>query len=93
MFCIIVEDMRAEFEAFNRCNETVREGCQIVSMDVKALYPSMSWVATECAVKELIENSCMETYDVDWREVTKYVALMVPRETIEAEGLDLVVPK
>ena len=87
------EDMRAEFEIFNGYSVAVREECQLVSMDVKALYPSMSWTAIVCAVKEMIENSSMDIDDVDWREVAKYVAVMVPRDTIEAEGLSLVVPK
>ena len=48
------EDMRAAFEAFNDYDEETREGCQMVSMDVKALYPSMSWDAIVWAVKEMI---------------------------------------
>ena len=45
------------------------------------------------AVKEMIENSDLEIENVDWREVGKYIAVMVPQEQIEAEGLDNVIPK
>ena len=65
----------------------------MVSMDFKALYPSMSCDAIICAVKEMIMRSRMSIFDVDWREVAKYVAVEVSPEEIEAEGLTLVVPK
>ena len=65
----------------------------MVSIDFKALYPSMSCDAIICAVKEMIMRSRMSIFDVDWREVAKYVAVEVSPEEIEAEGLTLVVPK
>ena len=62
-------------------------------MDVKALYPSMKWADIVLAVKEMIENSDMDIENINWREADKYIAVMVPPEEIEREGLTLVIPK
>jgi hypothetical protein len=62
-------------------------------MDVKALYPSMEWDAIVAAVKEMILKSKMKVDNVDWREVAKYIAVEIPSEEIEKEGLSLVIPK
>ena len=52
-------------------------------MNVKALYPSMQWEDIVIAVKEMIEMSGLEIENVNWREVSKYIAVMVPAEVIE----------
>ena len=59
-------------------------------MDVKALYPSMQWEDIVIAVKEMIQMSGLEIESVNWREVCKYIAVMVPAEVIEKIGLTLV---
>ena len=64
-----------------------------MSMDVKALYPSMRWDEVICAVKEMIMMSVMRVENVDWPEVAKYIAVHVPPEEIQREGLCLVIPK
>jgi hypothetical protein len=46
-------------------------------MDVKALYPSMSWNAIVAAVIRMINNSEMAVENVDWHEVGKYLAVMM----------------
>ena len=61
--------MRAAFEEFNDCDIENREQFRIVSMDVKALYPSMRWQDIIKAVREMIENSDMIIDSVDWHEV------------------------
>ena len=43
--CKSSEEMRAAFEAFNQHEKEMRLKCRIISMDVKALYPCMSWDA------------------------------------------------
>ena len=91
--CMSSEEMRAGFEEFNDLSDELREGCRIISMDVKALYPSMTWKAIIEAVKDMIVNSELNIYDVDWCAVSRYIAVMVPPEEIEAEGLSLVIPK
>ena len=91
--CMSSEEMRGAFEEFNEYNSEIREGCKVVSMDVKALYPSMTWKAIVQAVKEMIKNSDLVIDDVDWLEVAKYIAVMVPKEEIEAERLERVIPK
>ena len=46
--------------------------CQILSMDVKALYPSMSWEEIKKSVKWLIiNNSDMVIDNVNWFEIGK----------------------
>ena len=62
-------------------------------MNIKALYPSMTWDDIVEAVMVLIENSKMVIDDVNWREFGKYVAVFVPDEVIEAHGLRNVVPR
>ena len=64
--------MRAAFEAFNNLDAATRAKCKIISMDVKALYPSMSWAEIMITVKEMILNSEMEIMNVDWAEFGKY---------------------
>ena len=67
--CRSCEEMRAALETFNKYNIETRTKCRIISMDVKALYPSMGWSAIVSAVKEMIENSNMQIQNVDWHEV------------------------
>ena len=55
--CHSSEEMRASFEGFNKYDKELRMKCKIISMDDKALYPSMSWAKTVAAVKEMIMNS------------------------------------
>ena len=85
--------MREAFESFNKYDRDHRIKCQIIIMDVKALYPSMKWVDIIAAVREMIENSVMDVQTVEWQEVGKYLAVMMTREEIEAEGLQHVIPK
>ena len=85
--------MRAAFEAFNKLDKETRMRSQIISMDVKALYPSMSWQEITTAVKEMIVNSNMDILNIDWMEVGKYLAVVMTEEQIAAEGLTNVVPK
>ena len=40
-----------------------------MSMDVKALFPSMKWDEIIKAVREMIEESDMSIENVDWHEV------------------------
>jgi hypothetical protein len=54
--CNSTEDMKAAFEAFNKLDNETKKKCRIVSMDVKALFPSMMWDDIVQAVLELIEN-------------------------------------
>ena len=61
-------------------------------MDVKSLYPSMSWEECVESVQWLILNSKMEVEDVNWFEVGKYLAVMMAPEEISREGLYNVIP-
>jgi hypothetical protein len=91
--CRSSEEMRAAFETFNKLNKEKRVECKIISMDIKALYPSMSWKEIVVSVKELIMDSDMVIQNVDWAEVVKYLAVMMTDQQIEEEGLRNVIPK
>ena len=91
--CESGEEMKAAFEAFNKLDKEKRLKCEIISMDVKALYPSMRWDIIVKSVREMIENSEMDINNVDYNEVGKYLAVMMSEEDIENEGLSHVVPK
>ena len=64
-----------------------------MSMDVKALYPSMSWQEIAKSVKWMIMNSDMNIENINWFEVGKYLAVMMTNEEITEEGLESVIPK
>lgn len=91
--CRSSEEMRAAFSGFNKLNKQTKLKCEIISMDVKALYPSMSWEEIVKSVKWLILNTDMNVESVDWFEVGKYLAVMMTPEEVTAEGLTHVIPK
>ena len=91
--CESGEDMKAAFEKFNNLDKKTRMECENVSMDVKALYPSMRWDLIVTAVRMMIENSELEIQNVDYHEVGKYLSIMMTEEEIITEGLVHVVPK
>ena len=79
--------MRAAFEEFNSLSDEMKTNCQLISMDVKALYPSMKWEEIIKSVKEMILKSPMVIDNVDWVAVARYIAVHVSQEEIDAEGL------
>ena len=92
--CKSSEEMRASFEKFNDEDDIeMKKECRVISMDVKALYPSMEWEEITTAVKELIENSQDEVKNVDYEEIAKYLAVTTDKEILEKEGLDEYIPK
>ena len=92
--CRSSEEMKAAFTEYNNTTDPeVKKRCQVISMDVKALYPSMEWEEILKAVREMIENSEKTVENVDWQEVGKYLAVTMSEKDIEKEGLQHVVPK
>ena len=87
------EEMRAAFEEYNGKDEETRKQCKVISMDVKALYPSMEWKEIVMAVREMVESSEKQIEDVDWFEVGKYLAVALTPEEIVREGLERQIPK
>ena len=83
--CRSGEEMKAAFERYNEESEEIRKTCKIISMDVKALYPSMEWSEITKSIKELIENSQTEIEQVDFMEVGKYLAVTMTKKDIERE--------
>ena len=91
--CRSSEQMKAEFEEYNKLERSIKKECCIVSMDVKALYPSMEWNEIEKSVREMVENSERDIENVNWIEVGKYLAVIMSEEEIEREGLRRVIPE
>ena len=91
--CRSGEEMRAAFEEYNNIGLEKRKDYVVLSMDVKALYPSMEWHEIMTAVREMIEQSTEQIENVDWLEVGKYLAVTMEPEQIEREGLRLVIPE
>ena len=92
--CRSGEEMKAAFEKYNK-EEGVesKKKCKVISMDVKALYPSMEWDEIDKAVRELIETSEREIEGVDWYETGKYLAVEMTEEEIKKEKLKTALPK
>ena len=91
--CRSSEEMRASFEAFNEeTSEEVKLESKILSMDVKALYPSMEWEEIITAMKNMIQESDREIEDVDWHEVGKYLCVTIKEKKLKEEGLMNVIP-
>ena len=91
--CRSSEQMKAAFTEYNKENPEVKKKCKVISMDVKALYPSMEWDEIVVAVKEMIENSDKTVENVDWHEIGKYIAVTMSEESIKKEGLEHVIPR
>ena len=85
--------MRASFSEFNdNVNENIREKVQIYSMDVKSLYPSLRKSVCKDAAKWLVNKSGVSVENVDWTQVTRYVAINMTPEDIDKEGVSDVIP-
>ena len=92
--CRSSEEMKAAFTEYNsQTSQDVKRQCQVISMDVKALYPSMEWGEIVMAVREMIENSEETVQNVDWHEIGKYIAVTMSEENIKNEGLEHVIPR
>ena len=92
--CRSTEEMKAAFEKFNNEEEDIsKKKCKVISMDVKALYPSMEWDEIDKAVRELIETSEKDIEEVDWFETGKYLVVEMSEEEIRKEKLKTALPK
>ena len=91
--CRSSEEMRAAFEKYNETDMETRVKCRVISMDVKALYPSMEWEEITKSVQIMIEESDMEIESIDMQEVGKYLAVTMDKDSIKHEGLQHVIPQ
>ena len=85
--------MRAAFEEYNDNSPDIKRQCAVMSMDVKALYPSIEWGEIVIAVREIMEMSDEMIENVDYNEVGRYLAVSLSKEEIKREGRERVVPK
>ena len=92
--CKSSEEMRSDFEEYNNNNDNdTKTKCAMLSMDVKALYPSLRVDTCKVAVIELIENSELQVMNIDFWECAKYIALFYSDEEIRKYKLRTVVPQ
>ena len=85
------EDMIASINVFN--NHNTKKNMNIISMDVKALYPSLDIKIVAATVGQMYQTSELEVKGVVWKEACKYLALVLRPEEIEEIGLQDVVPQ
>jgi hypothetical protein len=93
--CRSTEEMIEAFEKINKELEEVPQSRKfgIISMDVKALYPSMTIKRSKKIVKKMIIKSGIEYEQVDWKELSRYLAVFMTMEEILEDGLEKVIPK
>ena len=84
------EDMIASINIFNNQN---KKNMNIISMDVKALYPSLDIKIVAATVCHIYETCKLEIKGIVWQEACKYLALVLRPEEIAELGLEDVVPR
>ena len=95
--CILETNRRNRDKSVNNVEypKVIKE-MRVLSMDVKALYPSLRIDAAKRIVKNLIlrvqEEERMTFHNIEWKEVGKYLAIMMTVEEQEEEGLTAVIP-
>ena len=105
--CISTEDaLRSILETNRRIQERITcdkgyaekmKHLSILSLDVKAMYPSLKLGSVKCILKELIvkvqEEGKMRFDNVEWKEVGKYLAITMTKEERVSEGLESAIPE
>lgn len=104
--CQSTEDLKREILETNRkieerCRNDLEyrakvQRAEIVSLDVKALYPSMKLEEVRPILSEMLNGvqreGKLELMDVEWHEMGKYLAILCDREELERYGVESVVP-
>ena len=85
------EDLQSKIEEFNGLDVSMRENCEVFSMDVRALYPSLGVERTAEAVEEIFSESGVVFKNIDDTELSRYVALVCSEDAIVGRGLSEVV--
>ena len=65
----------------------------VVSQDVKALYPSLDWDEVIKIIGEILLETKIDFKDVDFRRLSKYLAVHLSQEEINEDNLKSVIPK
>ena len=84
-----VHDMFGDNTIQNTTNNTVVLG----SMDAIALYPSLRLDQALAICLEMALETDLTVKGADWREMMKYIAVMMPEKEIEKAGMNKVVPR
>ena len=86
--CSSSEEMqRAMLDANQVLKEEKVQDPVVFSMDVKALYPSLDLGDMLEAVTVLVEGSRLEYKDINCKELSTYLAIMVAKEELSERGL------
>ena len=80
------EDLQSKIEEFNGLDLSMRENCEVFSMDVRALYPSLGVERTAEAVEEIFSESGVVFRNIDDTELSRYVALVCSEDAIMGRG-------
>ena len=86
------EEMRAGFATVNSLEENNRKNIHVLSMDVKSLYPSIRVSVAKKAMKWLVMRSEMDMMNLNFTEMTRYLAVNMSPEELESEGLTSCIP-
>ena len=81
------EDLQAKIQEFNYLPASERQDIVVYSMDVKALYPSLDIRRTSEAVMALIEKSSVVFKEIDYTELSRFLAVSVDEKIVEDHGL------
>ena len=77
------EEMRSAIDYFNvTVSEEDRKKCKILSFDVKSLYPTTKQKVAAQAVKEMVLNSKVKVMNMDTKEMSKYLAVMMTQDEV-----------
>ena len=85
------EDLQAKIEEFNMDEISKRMECEVFSMDVKTLYPSLDIDRTAHAVEEVILESEVRFHEIDEVELARYIAVTVNETEIQRRQMSDVV--
>ena len=83
------EDMVANINKFNDTNK--RCDVEVISMDVKALYPSLNIKEVASTIARIYQEGEFAIEGVDWEEATKYIAMVLTPDEIERLGFSEIV--
>ena len=83
--------MIANINIFN--SQNTKKNMKIISMDVKALYPSLDIKVVAATVCQIYQTCNLELKGVVWQEACKYLALVLRPEEIAEMELQDVVPQ
>jgi len=81
------EDLQAHLQAFNSLSEEERQGLVALSMDAKALFPSIEIDRSADVVYALMMESEVKFVGINDDEMTRYAAVVFNDDVVQKYGL------